>query len=95
MPAIETGYQSECRRHDRKNRPQFCRTFGALIFLCIFFAGVPRYALHRLPGNCRSFGTIINIQSLPFRLLSFAFSQKKDSQKLSFSNHIILSLKIS
>ena len=37
MPAIETGYQSECRRHDRKNHPQFCRTFGALIFCVNFF----------------------------------------------------------
>ena len=23
----------------------------------IFIAGVPCFALHRLPGNCRSFGT--------------------------------------
>ena len=31
----------------------FCRTFGALISLQSYFAGIPHCVLHHLPGNCR------------------------------------------
>ena len=37
----------------------FCRTFGALIFLQSYSAGIPHCVLHHLPGNCRPYRTFL------------------------------------
>ena len=39
----------------------FCRTFGALIFLQSYSAGIPHCVLHHLPGNCRSYGAYLDV----------------------------------
>ena len=39
----------------------FCRTFGALIFLKLFFAGIPHFVLHHLPIVCRSYGAYLDV----------------------------------
>ena len=37
----------------------FCRTFGALIFLQSYFAGIPHCVLHHLPIFCRPYRTFL------------------------------------
>ena len=42
----------------------------------IFFAGVPCFALHRLPGNCRPFRTFFKTSELQkLRILRFLISE--------------------
>ena len=40
----------------------FCRTFGALMFLQSYFAGISHCVLHHLPGNCRPYRTFLRHQ---------------------------------
>ena len=66
----------------------FCRTFGALIFLQSYFAGIPHCVLHHLPIFCRPYRTFL-LRASSLGLRAIARSLWLIAQSLLFLNEAL------